>query len=216
MHHVSRAAALAVAALAASQVASAGFVYQSATRGVTASVGGSVVSSDATAALGPWYGSASSSTSSYSILSTQGSSLTNGEMTFVGAAQINASNQAALGATSTATVNFVSDLTESIRWIASLGRDTSGNGNSAAISLSIVDLVTNVTVLAFTGPTIASGSFDVQAGRAYRLTLSASSVAAGPTHSLANYNVGFFSTVPGPGALALLGVSGLFARRSRR
>jgi len=215
MSSVLRAAALSAVALAAIQSASAGFVYSTSARETSASVGGSVVDSESTTASGSWYGSASANTASYVILATQGSNLASTEMTFVGAAQISASSAATLGATSTANVTFLASASETIRWIADLAREASGAGNASAISLSVLDLATLNPVLAFTGPTIGSGSFDVVAGRSYRVIVSATSSAVGSTNASANYNVGFFSTVPTPGALALLGLAGLAGRRRR-
>ena len=60
-----------------------------------------------------------------------------------------------------------------------------------------------------------SGSFDVVSGRSYRVVVSATANAVGSTNAVANYNVGFFSTVPTPGAVALLGLAGLVGRRRR-
>jgi len=215
MRSVLRAAALSAVALVAASSASAAFIYQSSSRETSASVGGSVVDSESTTAVGSWYGSASANTASYVVLSTLGSNLAAGEMTFVGAAQISASAPAVLGATSTATVTFLADASETVRWIADLWRESVGAGNNAAISLSVIDLTTFNPVLAFTGPTLGSGSFDVVAGRTYRLNISATANAAGSTNAVANYNVGFFSTVPAPGAIALLGLAGLAGRRRR-
>jgi hypothetical protein len=216
MHSYIRAAALSAVALAATQAASAGFVYQSAAREVAVSVNGSVVDSESNAAFGGWFGSASSGNSAFSALATQGSGLSYGEMSFVGASQIDASGDTALvNASSIATVVFTADSTESIRWIANLFRDSVGTGNSASIALSVVDAVSGNILLAFTGPSIGSGSFDVQAGRSYRVNLAALSIADGPSNSLSNYNVGFFSAVPTPGAVALLGLAGLAGRRRR-
>lgn len=215
MSSVNRAAALAVAALAVSQTASAGFVYQSADRSVTASVGGSVVDAESNTAFTSWFGSASANSANYVILSTQGSNLAASEMTFVGAAQISAGAPAVLGAASTATVTFLADATESIRWIVDLWRESSGTGNSAAISLSVMDVAAGTPLLAFTGPSLGSGSFDVIEGRTYRVNIAATSAAVGSTNAVANYNVGFFSTVPTPGAIALLAVAGLVGRRRR-
>ena len=215
MSSVLRAAALSAVALAAVSSASAAFVYQSSSRETSASVGGSVVDSESTTASGSWYGSASANTATYTILSTQGSNLASTEMTFVGAAQVSASGSATLGASSTATVTFLASATDTVRWIANLARDFSGAGNNAAISLSVIDLTTFNPVLAFTGPTIGSGSFDVVGGRSYRVSISATANATSATNSVANYNVGFFSTVPAPGAIALLGLAGLAGRRRR-
>jgi hypothetical protein len=47
------------------------------------------------------------------------------------------------------------------------------------------------------------------------VNLAALSIADGPSNSLSNYNVGFFSAVPTPGAVALLGLAGLAGRRRR-
>lgn len=215
MSSVLRAAALSAVVLAAVSSANAAFVYQSSSRETSASVGGSVADSESTTAAGSWYGSASANTATYTILSTQGSNLASTEMTFVGASQISASAPATLGATSTATVTFLASATDTVRWIANLARDFSGAGNNAAISLSVIDLTTFNPVLAFTGPTIGSGSFDVIAGRTYRVNISATANATSATNSVANYNVGFFSTVPAPGAIALLGLAGLTGRRRR-
>lgn len=210
-----RAAALSAVALVACQAASASFVYQSANRDVRATVNGAVVDPESTTAYGSWFGSASANSANYVILATQGSNLAAGEMTFVGASQIDASAAANLGASSTATVTFLSDATETIRWIANLARASSGAGNSAAISMSVIDVAAGTPLLAFTGPSTGSGSFDVVAGRTYRVTINSSASASGSANAVSDYNVGFFSTVPAPGAIALLGFAGIAGRRRR-
>ena len=215
MRSVLCAAALSAVALAVSTTASAGFVYQSASRETSVLVGGQTVDLESTTAFGSWFGSASANTASYTLLATQGSNLAALEMSLVGAAQISASGAATLGSSSSATVTFLADATETIRWIANLAREASGAGNSAAISMSVIDLTTFNPVLAFTGPSIGSGSFDVIAGRSYRLNVSATAASTGATNAVANYNVGFFSAIPAPGAIALLGLAGLTSRRRR-
>jgi len=214
MSSVIRAAALSAAALAAS-AANAGFVYQSSAREVSVSVAGAVVDSESTVAFGDWFGNASVNTSSYVGLATQGSGLDAGEMSFVGAAQLSANTAASLSARSVATVVFVSDATESLQWIASLAREAAGSNNSASIAFSVTEIDTGAILLAFSGPSNGSGSFDVVSGRSYRVSISAIAGATGPSSALANYNVGLFSTVPAPGAVALLGLAGLAGRRRR-
>ncbi len=209
------AAALTAVVLASAQDASAGFVLQSSSREVSVTAGGSVVDSESNAGFGPWFGSASSNTASYTALATQGSGLSYSEMTFVGAAQLEVLAVAGIAAQSSASVSFLADSNESIAWIADLWRESLGAGNTAAIALSVFDVTANSVVLAFTGPSLGSGSFDIVAGHAYRLDLAALTTANGPVNALANYNVGFFSTVPTPGAVALLGLVGLTARRRR-
>ena len=59
-----------------------------------------------------------------------------------------------------------------------------------------------------------SGSFDVIAGRQYRVEITASATTQGTGEYFANYNIGFTS-IPQPGAVALLGLAGLVARRRR-
>ena len=215
MRSIFCAAALAAVTLGASQVASAGFVLQSSARNVSVSVAGAVVDTESNTAYGPWFGSASSNAASYAALATQGSGLSSAEMTFVGAAQLDASAAAALAARSTASVVFLADSNESIRWIANLWREAIGSNNSASIAMSVTDIASGSVLLGFTGPSIGSGSFGVVAGRSYRVDIAAIANATGPTHSLADYNVGFFSSVPTPGAIALLGLAGLTARRRR-
>jgi len=218
MSSVIRAAALSAAgvvSLVAVSSADAGFVYQSAAREVSVSVSGAVVDSESSAAFGDWFGNASVNTSGYVGLATQGSGLDAMEMSFVGAAQLNASSAANLNARSVATVVFLSDATESLRWIASLAREAVGSNNNASIAFSVTEIDTGAVLLAFSGPSNGSGSFDVVSGRSYRVSISAIANATGATSSLANYNVGVFSTVPGPGAVALLGLAGLAARRRR-
>jgi len=210
-----RMAALAAVALCGYQSADAGFVYTSSNRVVDVSVNNAVVDSQSTTAQGSWYGSASSNTSSYAGLATQGSNLSFAAMTFVGAAQLDASATAAIAARSAASVFFSSNATESIRWIADLAAQAQGANNTSSIALSVFDITSNSTVLAFTGPSIGSGSFNVTSGHNYRVELAANASAAGPVNALANYNVGFFSTVPGPGAMALVGLAGLASRRRR-
>jgi len=210
-----RMAALAAVALCGYQSADAGFVYTSSNRVVDVSVNNAVVDSQSTTAQGSWYGSASTQTSSYAGLATQGSNLSFAAMTFVGAAQLDASATANIAARSGAQVFFSASGTESIRWIANLAAQAQGSNNTSSIALAVIDLSTNSTVLAFTGPSIGSGSFTVTSGHNYRIDLAANASATGPVNALANYNVGFFSTVPGPGAMALVGLAGLASRRRR-
>lgn len=218
MRSVLRAAALSAVAMSTFVVASAanaGFVYQSAAREVSVSVSGSVVDSESSTAFGSWFGDASVNTSNYVGLATQGSGLDDLEMSFVGAAQLNASAAAILNARSVATVVFQSNATESLRWIASLAREATGSNNNASIAFSVTEIDTGAILLAFSGPSNGAGSFDVVAGRSYRVAISAIANATGATNALANYNIGVFSTVPAPGAIALLGLAGLTARRRR-
>lgn len=215
MQLILRAAALSAVSVAVAQSANAGFVYQSAARDVSVSVSGAVVDSESNSAYGSWFGSASTTGMGYSALATQGSNLGLQEMTFVGAAQLDASMTASLAARSTASVSFLADSNESISWIVNLARQSAGAGNSSSIALSVIDVASGAVVLAFSGPSIGSGSFDVIAGRSYRVDLSALANASGPSNSLANYNVGFFSAIPAPGAIALLGLAGLAGRRRR-
>ena len=215
MRSVLCAAALSAVALAVSTTASAGFVYQSAARETSALVGGQTVDLESTTAFGSWFGSASANTTSYTLLATQGSNLAALEMALVGAAQISSSANTSLGVSSSATVTFRADASESIRWIADLARQSSGAGNSASISLVVIDLTTQNPLLVFSGPSIGSGSFDVVANRTYRVTVAATASSTSATNASANYNVGFFSAIPAPGAIALLGLAGLTSRRRR-
>jgi hypothetical protein len=215
MYSYVRAAALSALAFAASQAASAGFVYQTAARDVSVSVGGSVVDSESSMGLGSWFGNAASTASLYTALAQQGSGLSLGEMTFVGAAQIDSSGAAVLSANSVTTVTFLADSTESIRWMADLWREASGAGNSASISMSVIDVASGAVLLGFTAPVLSAGSFDVVAGRTYQLNLIAVANTNSASKALSNYNVGFFSSVPSPGAIALIGLAGLTTRRRR-
>jgi len=218
MRSVIRAAALSAVAMSTFVVASAanaGFVYQSSAREVSVSVSGSVVDSESSTAFGGWFGDASVNTSNYVGLATQGSGLDALEMTFVGAAQLNASSPANLNARSVATVVFQSNATESLRWIASLAREAVGSNNNASIAFSVTEIDTGAILLAFSGPSNGAGSFDVVSGRSYRVAISAIANATGATNALANYNIGVFSTVPAPGAIALIGLAGLTGRRRR-
>ena len=206
--------ALGAVAFFVTATADAGFVYQSATRETQASVGGVVVQSSSTAAVSTWFASSWTNSAAHSVLATHGSDLTHSAMTFVGAAQLSASADTTLAARSGATVTFEADATETVRWIADLWQEALGPGNSASIALSITDLTTSTAELAFTGPTLGSGSFQVTAGHAYRVTILALADSVGSTNAVANYNVGLYS-VPGPGALALLGIAAMAARRGR-
>ncbi len=215
MNMYSRTALAAVAALTVLPTAQATFVYVSSARSVDLTSGGSSVDSDSTAATGSWYGAASGVNSSFNALITQGSELAANEMTFVGASQLDVFSTVALVGTSRADVTFLSDSTESITWITDLWREAAGGGNSASISLLVTNVTTGSIMLAFSGPTLGSGSFDVDAGSTYRVQLVATATGAGAGDALSNYNLGFFSTVPAPGAVALLGLAGLVARRRR-
>jgi len=218
MSSVIRAAALSAAVVStfvAASAANAGFVYQSAAREVSVSVSGAVVDSESSSAFGGWFGDASVNNANYVGLATQGSGLDAFEMSFVGAAQLNASSAANLNARSVATIVFVSNATESLRWIASLAREAVGSNNNASIAFSVTEIDTGAILLAFSGPSNGAGSFDVVSGRSYRVSISAIANATGSTSALANYNIGVFSTVPGPGAIALLGLAGLAGRRRR-
>jgi hypothetical protein len=215
MNMYSRTALAAVAALTVLPTANAAFVYVSSARSVDLTSFGSTVDSDSTAATGSWYGSASAVTSSFNALITQGSELASNEMTFAGAAQLDVFGSSALVGTSRADVTFLSDSTESITWITNLWREASGGGNSASISLMVTNVATGSVLLAFAGPALGSGSFDVAAGSTYRVQLVATATGASAGDALSNYNLGFFSTVPAPGAIALLGLAGLVARRRR-
>ncbi|MFM1821750.1 MAG: hypothetical protein RI967_16 [Planctomycetota bacterium] len=208
-----RNAAVAAVSLAAVQAASAGFVLQTASRGVSVSSMGSVVDSDSNNMFDAWFGSASTSGMGYSALATQGSNLSYSEMTFVGAAQTSASMPAMLGAMSMVDVVFAADANESISWIVGLGESFGENGVAFA-SVVVTDLTTGVIRLAMSSDAAGSGSFDVIAGRQYRVEIKASASNDGTGEYFANYNVGFTS-IPQPGAIALLGLAGLVARRRR-
>jgi hypothetical protein len=208
-----RVAASAAVALAA-QAANAGFVYSASNREVSIAVSGAIVDSDVFANAGSWFGSANASGAGFSALSTQGSDLAALAMTFVGASQIEASATASIAGRSTADVTFIADSTESISWIASLGRSASGAGNSGSISLSIVDVTTGGILLAFSGPSNGSGSVDVVAGNTYRLQIAALANANGAGSVVSNYNVGLFSAIPAPATLVAF--AGLLVGSRRR
>jgi hypothetical protein len=206
-----RSAAPAALALATCMAAEAAFVYSSASRSTAVSLGSTVVDSESTVALGDWFGSASTSGSTYSSLATQGSRLANIEMSFVGAAQAEGSSTAPLAAASLVDVFFTVDLSESISWIAGL---SSSAGSGASISLIVSDLTAGSNVLVFTGPTNGSGTFSVVAGRSYRLQIAATATTAAQGSGLASYNANFQSTIPAPASiLALAGMFGLSRRR---
>lgn len=202
-------------ALSLTAAANAGFVYQSAARETEASVGGVVVQSEATTSFTSWFGSARSTSVAQSILATHGSSLLADEMNFVGAAQVSSGGDANLAARSAATVTFTADAAATVLWIADLWQQASGLGNAATISLAVVDLTASSVAVAFTGPTLGSGAFSVSAGHTYRVSILATVASVGATNATADYNVGFVSQVPAPGAVALLAVAGLAASRRR-
>ncbi len=206
------AAAMAVSFVAV-QAASAGFVFQTASRGVSVSTMGSVADSDSTNLFDAWFGSASTSGMGYSALATQGSNLSYNEMVFVGAAQLSASMPSMLGASSTAEVVFTADANESIAWIVGLGESFGAQGVSVA-SVVVTDLTTGTVRLAMSSDAAGSGSFDVIAGRQYRVEVTASATVQGTGDYFANYNIGFTS-IPQPGAIALLGLAGIVVRRRR-
>lgn len=208
-----RNAAMAAVSLAAVQVASAGFVLQSASREVSVSSMGSVADSDSNNLFDSWFGSASTSGMGYSALATQGSNLSYSEMTFVGAAQLSASMPSMLGASSTAEVVFAADANETITWIVGLGENFGAQGVASA-SVIVTDLTTGTIRLAMSSDAAGSGSFEVIAGRQYRVEVTATATAQGTGEYFANYNIGFTS-IPQPGAVALLGLAGLVARRRR-
>lgn len=215
---VSARCAFGAVALFVAATADAGFVFQSASRETEASVGGIVVQSDSSIGFTSWYGSSRANTAAHVVLATQGSNLLGNEMTFVGAAQVSSSAGTTLAARSAATVTFVADATESVRWIADLWQEALGAGNAASISLSVIDLTASSAEIAFSGPVLGSGSFTVDAGHAYRVEITAIAAAVGSTNAVANYNVGLFADslpVPAPGAIALLALAGLAIRRRR-
>ncbi len=215
MSSLSRGVASAAVAAIASQFASAGFIYDSASRGVSATVAGVGNDTDSTSAYASWYGAASMLGGSYTVLSTQGSELAYSEMTFVGAAQISSSGASEISATSGATVTFLSNANETIAWIMGLGENATGANSSSATSILVTDLDTGAIRLASSGDSTGSGSFGVVAGHHYRVQLSAASATAGAGEVLSNYNVGFFS-IPAPGAAALLTLAACMTRARRR
>lgn len=218
LNFVSARCAFGAVALFVTAAADAGFVFQNATRETEASVGGVVVQSTSTVGFTSWYGSSRANTAAHAVLATQGSNLLGNEMTFVGAAQVSSSADTTLGARSAASVTFVADATESVRWIVDLWQDATGAGNTASISLSVIDLTDAVADIAFSGPAIGSGSFTMDAGHTYRIQIVAVAGSVGTTNAVANYNVGLFADslpVPGPGVIALLALAGLAARRRR-
>ena len=215
---VSARCAFGAVALFVTAAADAGFVFQSASRETEASVGGAVVQVANTLGFTSWFGSARANTAAHAVLATQGSSLLGNEMTFVGAAQLNSTTDTALAARSAASVTFVADATESVRWIADLWQEAFGAGTTASIALSVFDLTASSAEIAFAGPVLGSGSFTVDAGHTYRIEILATVGSSGSSNAVANYNIGLFGDslpVPAPGAVALLALAGLAGCRRR-
>ena len=130
----------------------------------------------------------------------------------------NCGGASAACARSAASVTWIADTTESVRWIADLWHEATGAGNAASISMSVIDLTDSSAEIAFSGPVLGSGSFTVDAGHAYRVEILAVAGSVGSTNAVANYNIGLFADsipVPGPGAIALLALAGMAARRRR-
>lgn len=210
------AAAMAAAAFAVSGVASAGIVYDSASRVVSIAVNGNVVASDSTSALGEWVGSRFWFNPSYTAVATQGSNLTSTEMTFTGGSQINSNTAVwSVGSISVASVFFRVDANEIFNWFVGLNTGVGGSGNQSSAAFLLVDTSTGSNLVDFSGTASQSGTVELLEGRVYQVAVSGLSQTSASGNAFTNLNAGLTS-IPAPGAAALLGLAALTGATGRR
>lgn len=218
MGSISRAAALAAAALVGLQTADAGFVYSTSNRVVSAVVPSSS-DTKSTSLFGNWFGSAFVSGAGVSSLANQGSDLGSTSISLVGASQaIGAAGASAIGeSTLDATFVAMSDdgaATLDVSWMIGLSQTIGGVGSST-VFIKLTDVTLNTVRLMLSSSANASDTLTLVSGNTYRLEALASSSATGAGNAFSSFN-GSFSIVPGPASAALLALAGAVGKRRRR
>lgn len=218
MGSISRAAALAAAALVGLQTADAGFVYSTSNRVVSAVVPSSS-DTKSTSLFGNWFGSALVSGAGVSSLANQGSDLGSTSISLVGASQaIGAAGASAIGeSTLDATFVAMSDdgaATLDVSWMIGLSQTIGGVGSST-VFIKLTDVTLNTVRLVLSSSANASDTLTLVSGNTYRLEALASSSATGAGNAFSSFN-GSFSIVPGPASAALLALAGAVGKRRRR
>ena len=218
MGSISRAAALAAAALVGLQTADAGFVYSTSNRVVSAVVPSSS-DTKSTSLFGNWFGSAFVSGAGVSSLANQGSDLGSTSISLVGASQaIGAAGASAIGeSTLDATFVAMSDdgaATLDVSWMIGLSQ-TIGGAGSSTVFIKLTDVTLNTVRLVLSSSANASDTLTLVSGNTYRLEALASSSATGAGNAFSSFN-GSFSIVPGPASAALLALAGAVGKRRRR
>jgi len=218
MGSISRAAALAAAALVGLQTADAGFVYSTSNRVVSAVVPSSS-DTKSTSLFGNWFGSAFVSGAGVSSLANQGSDLGSTSISLVGASQaIGAAGASAIGeSTLDATFVAMSDdgaATLDVNWVIGLSQTIGGVGSST-VFIKLTDVTLNTVRLVLSSSANASDTLTLVSGNTYRLEALASSSATGAGNAFSSFN-GSFSIVPGPASAALLALAGAVGKRRRR
>jgi hypothetical protein len=218
MGSISRAAALAAAALVGLQTADAGFVYSTSNRVVSAVVPSSS-DTKSTSLFGNWFGSAFVSGAGVSSLANQGSDLGSTSISLVGASQaIGAAGASAIGeSTLDATFVAMSDdgaATLDVSWMIGLSQTIGGVGSST-VFIKLTDVTLNTVRLVLSSSANASDTLTLVSGNTYRLEALASSSATGAGNAFSSFN-GSFSIVPGPASAALLALAGAVGKRRRR
>lgn len=218
MGSISRAAALAAAALVGLQTADAGFVYSTSNRVVSAVVPSSS-DTKSTSLFGNWFGSAFVSGAGVSSLANQGSDLGSTSISLVGASQaIGAAGASAIGeSTLDATFVAMSDdgaATLDVNWMIGLSQTIGGVGSST-VFIKLTDVTLNTVRLVLSNTANASDTLTLVSGNTYRLEALASSSATGAGNAFSSFN-GSFSIVPGPASAALLALAGAVGKRRRR
>ena len=218
MGSISRAAALAAAALVGLQTADAGFVYSTSNRVVSAVVPSSS-DTKSTSLFGNWFGSAFVSGAGVSSLANQGSDLGSTSISLVGASQANGAAGASAIGESTLDATFVamSDdgaATLDVNWVIGLSQTIGGVGSST-VFIKLTDVTLNTVRLVLSSSANASDTLTLVSGNTYRLEAFASSSATGAGNAFSSFN-GSFSIVPGPASAALLALAGAVGKRRRR
>jgi hypothetical protein len=218
MGSISRAAALAAAALVGLQTADAGFVYSTSNRVVSAVVPSSS-DTKSTSLFGNWFGSAFVSGAGVSSLANQGSDLGSTSISLVGASQaIGAAGASAIGeSTLDATFVAMSDdgaATLDVNWMIGLSQTIGGVGSST-VFIKLTDVTLNTVRLVLSSSANASDTLTLVSGNTYRLEALASSSATGAGNAFSSFNASF-SIVPGPASAALLALAGAVGKRRRR
>ena len=210
-----RATALAVASLGVAQAADAAFVVTGAFRETTVVNGATIPQSFTTnATSGSFNGDASDLGDAFTTVANQGSNLLSSRMTFVGGVTVTQSSLFDLSGRSNATVTFGVSVNETIRWSINLFAAETGGTNAGSVSVRLEDTTGGSTLINQSRGFVGQGNVSLLAGRSYRLIISSTAQANSAGDAESTFNVGFY-TIPGPGALALLGLAGVAGRRRR-